>query len=62
MQERVYKTSVRETADLKHRLIETWSGITQTVIDETIDEWGLRLRTYEPASNSKQRALTSNTR
>ena len=27
MQERVYKTSVRDTADLKQRLIETWSNI-----------------------------------
>ena len=44
MQERVYKTAVRDTADLKQRLIETWFGIPQTVIDEAIDEWGLRLR------------------
>jgi len=40
MQERVYKTAVRDTADLKRRLIETWSGIPQTVIDKAIDEWG----------------------
>jgi len=44
MQERVYSTAVRDTADLEQRLIETWLGIPQTVIDETIDEWGLRLR------------------
>ena len=44
MQERVYKTAVRDTADLKRRLIETRSSIPQTVIDEAIDEWGLRLR------------------
>jgi len=51
MQERVYKTAVRDTADLKRRLneaplevIETWLSIPQTVIDEAIDEWGLRLR------------------
>ena len=44
MQERVYKTAVRDTADLTRRLIETWSSIPQTVIDEAIDEWGLRQR------------------
>ena len=44
MQERVYKTAVRDTADLKQRLIETWSSIPQTVIDEAIDEWKRRLR------------------
>jgi len=37
----VYKTAVRDTADLKQRLIETWSSIRQTVIDEAIDECGL---------------------
>ena len=44
MQERVYKTAMRDTADLKRRLIETWSSIPKTVMDEAIDEWGLRLR------------------
>jgi len=41
MQERVYKTAVRDTADLKQCLIETWSGIPQTVLDEAVDKWGL---------------------
>ena len=41
MQERVYKTAVCDTADLKQRLDETWSSIPQAVIDEAIDEWGL---------------------
>ena len=46
MQERVYKTALRDTADLKEHLIEieTWSSIPQTVIDEAIDEWRLRPR------------------
>jgi len=30
MQEQVYKNAMRDTADLKQRLIETWSGIPQT--------------------------------
>ena len=44
MRERIYKTAVRDTADFKRRLIETWSSIPQTVIYEAIAEWGLRLR------------------
>jgi len=44
MQERVYKTALRDIADLKQRLVETWSSIPQTVIDEAIDEWRLRLQ------------------
>jgi len=44
MQERVYKTAVLDTADLKQRLVETWSSIPQTIIDKAIDDWGLRLR------------------
>jgi len=43
MQERVYKSAVRDTADIKQHLTETWSIILQTVVDEAIDEWGLRL-------------------
>ena len=51
MQERVYKTAVHDTADLKQRLIETWSSISQTIIDEAIDE----CRRYEYEPTSKQR-------
>jgi len=56
IQERVYRTALRDTADLKQRLIETWSSIPQTVINEAIDEWGLRLR-----AALKQRDVTSRT-
>ena len=38
------KYSTHLNYDLRQRLIETWLGIPQTVIDEAIDEWGLRLR------------------
>jgi len=43
MQERVYKTAVHVTADLKQCIIKTWLNILQTAIDEAIDEWRLRL-------------------
>jgi len=47
MQERVYKTSMRDIAELKQHLIETWSGIPQTVIDEAIDEWATTTSLYQ---------------
>jgi len=39
MQERVYKTPVRYTSDLKQRLIDSWTSISQNVIDEAVGEW-----------------------
>jgi len=44
MQERVYKTPIHDTADLKERLIEAWSGISQSVLDKAIDQWTVRLQ------------------
>jgi len=43
MQERVYKTAVPDVSQLKQRLIETWSSLSQDVIDDAIDQWRLRL-------------------
>jgi len=30
--------------ELKQRLVEVWSGLRQTVVDDTIDEWRRRRR------------------
>lgn len=43
MQERVYREPVRDIEQLKQRLVETWSGIKQSVMDHAIDEWRGRL-------------------
>jgi len=43
--------------DLKQRLIEAWSCIPQTVIDEDIDEWALRLRACVKANGTSLRAF-----
>jgi len=32
--------------ELKLRLIEAWSGIHQSVIDQAIDQWRVRLNAY----------------
>ena len=34
MQQRLYKTAVRDTMDLKKRLVDTWASILQCVVDE----------------------------
>jgi len=44
MHERVYKTAVPDISLLKQRLIDTWSSLSQDVIDNTIDQWRVRLR------------------
>ena len=39
MQQRLYNTLVRDTIDLKKRLVDTWASISQCVVDETVDQW-----------------------
>ena len=38
-QQRLYKTPVRDTVDLKKRLVDTWASIPQCVVDEAVDQW-----------------------
>ena len=44
MQQGLYKTPVRDTIDLKKRLVDTWASIPQCVVDEAVDQWTARLR------------------
>ena len=44
VQQRLYKTPVRDTIDLKKRLVDTWASIPQCVVDEAVDQWTARLR------------------
>ena len=44
MQQRLYKTPVLDTIDLKKRLVDTWASIPQCVVDEAVDQWTARLR------------------
>ena len=41
LQERVYRKSVKDVDELKLRL--AWSSIQQSVIDQAIDQWRIRL-------------------
>ena len=44
MQERVYQTPIRDISELRQRLIDTWSGMQQSIIDEAVEEWRKRLK------------------
>ena len=44
MQDRVYKTRIRDVEHLKERLLEEWARFDQNIIDSAINEWRARLR------------------
>jgi len=50
MQDWVYQTPIYNVDILKWRLIAAWSGIQQSVIDNAIDQWRVRLRTWVKAN------------
>jgi len=37
MQERVYKTAVHDTSDLKQRLTDTWASVSHNISDEAVN-------------------------
>ena len=45
MQQRLYKTPVRDTINLNKRLVDTWASILQCAVDQ----WTARLRAYVKA-------------
>ena len=44
MLDRVYQTPVREVADLRQHLIDTWNDLLQSIVDDAVDEWCTRLQ------------------
>ena len=44
MQDCVYQMPVRDVTDLKQHLTGTWNGLSQSIIDDAVDEWRKRLR------------------
>jgi len=44
MQEHVYKIFVEDVSQLKQRLIDSWSSLSQDVIDDSIEQRQVRLR------------------
>jgi len=45
MQDRVYQTPVRDVADLRQRLIDTWNDLSWSIVDDAVDEQHKRLQT-----------------
>jgi inhibitor of nuclear factor kappa-B kinase subunit alpha len=43
MQEKVYKTKVRDVGELRQRIIQAWDEFDQAVIDSAISQWRARL-------------------
>ena len=40
MQERVYRTPIRDVAELRQRrLVATWTEFQQNIVDEAIEQW-----------------------
>ena len=46
MQDCVYQTPVQDVTDLKQRLTDTWNGLSQSIVDDAVDEWRKKLRAW----------------
>jgi hypothetical protein len=44
LQERVYRSRIRDVNHLRERLLEEWSRFDQSIIDKAVKQWRLRLR------------------
>ena len=44
LQDRVYRTRIRDIEHLKERLVEEWSHFDQSIIDGAVTQWRTRLR------------------
>jgi len=44
LQDRIYQKRIRNVNKLKQHLVHVWSDFWQTVTDEAIDEWRMRLQ------------------
>jgi len=44
MQDGVYQMSVRDVTNWKQHLTDTWNRLSQSIVDDAVDEWQKRLR------------------
>jgi len=44
MQNCMYQTPVWDTDDLRQHLIDTWDDLSQSIVDDAVDEWCKRLQ------------------
>ena len=60
MQQSLYKTPVRDTIDLKKRLVDTWASIPHCIVDEAVDQWTARLHACVKAKGRQFENISSN--
>lgn len=53
MQERVYRTKVRDIDDLRQRILDEWEKLDQRVIDVSVQQWRGRLRACVAANGGQ---------
>ena len=53
LQERVYRSRIRDVDHLKERLLEEWSLFDQRIIDKAVKQWRERLRAYVRADGGQ---------
>jgi len=53
LQERVYKTSIKDIDELRRRIAEEWDKLEQRIIDKAVGEWRKRLRTCVAAGGGQ---------
>ena len=44
LQERVYKTNIKDIDELRERIVEEWDKLDQRIIDNAVGQWRKRLR------------------
>ena len=44
LQERVYRSQIRDVEHLKVRLVEEWRLFSQNIVDAAVKQWRVRLR------------------
>ena len=44
MEERVYRSKIRDVKDLRGRVLQAWNELDQRIIDKAVGEWRKRLR------------------
>ena len=44
IEERVYRSKVRDVEDLRGRILQAWDELDQRIIDKAVGEWRKRLR------------------
>ena len=49
MQEQVYSKNVRDTDELRERIIEVWARVDQSIIGCAIKQWRIRLACVKAA-------------